>query len=104
MDESLSKQSATPALPPWPVSPRPTVTLAPVPLEAAVREYAGFWRRFAASFIDGIIVLFIFGIARDFMTAIGLDRFFNPVSFSNSDQGTFSISWSGISMEMALKL
>src|SRR6478752_5931002 len=105
MDDSLLKQTASPALPPWPVSPGPTITLAPVPpkiTSAAVREYAGFWRRFAASFIDGIIVWFIFSIVTEFITAIGLGRFMSPIGFS--DSGRLFVSWGGISTQTALAL
>ncbi len=35
--------------------PRPETSVAPPPYIAAV-QYAGFWRRFAAAFIDGLIV------------------------------------------------
>src|SRR6478735_3644945 len=105
MDDSLVQRTASPALPPWPVSPGPTITLAPVPpkiTSAAVREYAGFWRRFAASFIDGIIVWFIFSIVTEFITAIGLDRFMSLIWISES--GWLSISWGGISAQTALIL
>jgi uncharacterized RDD family membrane protein YckC len=105
MDDSLLKQTASPALPPWPVSPGPTITLAPVPpkiTSAAVREYAGFWRRFAASFIDGIIVWFIFFIVRAFISAIGLGQYLNPLIGRDSDRSI--VSWGGIPTETALTL
>ena len=105
MDDSRSKQNATPTLPPWPVSPRPTPTLSPVQAakySAAVREYAGFWRRGAASFIDGIIVWFIFFNVRAFISAIGLGQYQNPLWFPDPDRPT--VSWGGISTETALTL
>jgi len=102
VDHSLSKQTATPTLPPWPVSPRSPVTLAPVPLEAGVREYAGFWRRFAASFIDGIIVWIVFFTVRAFISAIGLGQYLNPLIGRDSDRSI--VSWGGISTETALTL
>ena len=105
MDDSPSKQTATPTQPPWPVSPGPPIILAPVPpkiTSAAVWKYAGFWRRLAASFIDGIIVWYIDSIVRDFIAAIGLDRFMNLIWISES--GWLSVSWGGISAQTALML